>query len=95
MTVAPDPLRLLFRALRCSAAAAGHTVTVAHDKETPWSSATFVGVQYQVTVTGNALDAWLATLPDADLPIRGHFVASLEVACSPTGAALTVLMLKA
>lgn len=90
-----DPARLLLRALRLSATAAGVDVAVEHEAETPWASATFVGAQHRVRVTGEALDAWLAVLPEADLPVRGHLVASCKVARRPGSTTLTILLLHA
>lgn len=90
--IGPD--RRLLRALRRSAAAAGCVVTLSHDAETPWSSATFVGGQHRIEAAGKSLDAWLATLPEADLPMIGHFVASCAVERREGGAMLTLLVLE-
>lgn len=87
--------RRLLRALRRSAEVAGCAVMLSHESETPWASATFVGGRHQVEVTGEALDAWLAALPGADLPMNGHFVASCDVERRGGGAMLTLLMLEA
>ena len=64
--------------------AASHGLTVSADVSAawPWSSALFVGRRLIVALAGDCderLDQWLAALADADLPIRGHFVASAEV----------------
>ena len=88
-----DPARLLLRALRLSATAAGVDVALEHEAETPWASATFVGAQHRVQVTGEAIDAWLDLLPEADLPVRGHLVASCETVRRHDGAMLTILLL--
>lgn len=95
MRLETDPARLLLCALRRSAALAGCRVAIAHEALTPWASATFVGGQHRVAVAGERLNDWLATLPDADLPMRDHLVASLDVAPTFTGATLTVLVLEA
>ena len=92
--IVADPARLLLRAIRRSAAAAGCAVTLMHEAETPWSSATFVGSQHRVAVVGDALDSWLVALPEADLPMNGCFVASCVVERTVTGALLTVLVLE-
>lgn len=89
----PDPGRQLLRALARSACAAGCAVELRHDALTDWASATFVGGQHHVTVLGDA-PAWLAALPEADLPMIGHFVASCEVASVASGATLTLLVLE-
>ena len=90
-----DPARLLLRALRRSAADAGLNVELQHEAETPWASATFVGGQHRVRVTGEALDAWLDGLAEADLPVRGHLVADCAVTRQRGGALLTILLLDA
>ena len=90
-----DPARLLLRTLRRSAIDAGCAIDLEHEAEIPWASATFVGAQHRVVVTGEAVGAWLAALPDADLSVRQHFVASVDVAATTTGALLTVLVLEA
>lgn len=94
MSCLADPGRLLLRALTADAARAAVAPVLSHDALVPWASATFVGGQHRVLVTGTALDGWLAALPEAELPLRGHFVASCEVAPTPTGAVLTVLVLE-
>ena len=67
---------------------------LAHEAETPWSSATFVGAQHRVVVAGSGLGVWLAALPDAELPMNGLFVASCEVERREGGAVLTLLVLE-
>lgn len=47
-----------------------------------WATSLFVGERLTVAVAAeddDPLGAWLATLSEADLPIRGGFVASIEV----------------
>lgn len=95
MTRDADPARLLLRALRRASTDAGCAALFAHESLTPWASATFVGGQHRVLVTGECLDAWLDLLPDADLPVRGHLVASCAVERVAGGAILTVLLLDA
>lgn len=90
----PDPARLLLAALRRSAAAAGCAPKLVHAAETPWASATFVGGQHRVHVTGTELDVWLAALPEAGLPLWRHLVADLVVEARPGGASLLVLVLE-
>ena len=89
-----DPARSLLRALRRCAAAAACRIELSHEATTPWSSATFVGAQHRVTVRGADLHAWLAELPEAELPMSGCFVASCDVAAVEGGAVLTVLVLE-
>lgn len=88
-----DPARLLLRALHRSAAAAGCAATLSHEAETPWSSATFTGGQHRVAVTGADLDAWLTALPEAELTMNRHFVASCAIEPRADGAMLTLLVL--
>lgn len=88
-----DPARLLVRALQRSGAAAACVIEVTVEATTPWSSATFVGAQHRIAVRGTGLDAWLADLSEADLPMRGCFVASCAVESSADGAVLTLLVL--
>lgn len=94
MTRRPDPAAQLLRALARAAAATGCAAELRHEALVPWASATFNGGQHRVAVAGPALDAWLDTLADADLPLIGHFVASLAVDRDGAGAVLTVLVLE-
>ncbi|THD38073.1 MAG: hypothetical protein E7773_03330 [Sphingomonas sp.] len=51
-------------------------------RERPWSSALFVGARLTISIAGEddaRLDDWLIALPEIDLPLSGHFVASAEV----------------
>ena len=78
-----DALSRLTRTLTASATAAGCDVpSVVVDASRPWASATFVGAQHAVTLLAPrspGLGGWVAALPDAELPLRGHVVASLAV----------------
>jgi hypothetical protein len=82
MARGPDALTLLERALGLSATGAGIAVTVADAVATRWASATFSGCRH---VLDMILDdtpqgrAWLASLVEADLPIRGHLLADCAV----------------
>lgn len=89
----PDPARQLLRALARSADAAGCAVELRHEALTPWASATFNGGQHRVVVLGDAA-VWLAGLPEAELALHGHYVASLAVEAGEGGAVLTVLVLE-
>ena len=82
------------RALERSAAVLGCEVALSHETTTPWASATFVGAQHRVAVSGTALDAWLAALPEAELVLSGCFVADCVVDPAPGGALLTLLVLE-
>jgi hypothetical protein len=63
------------RALTRHALAAGVLVVAERWRTRPWASATFEGVQLDLTLAASpAAPArqWLAALADADLPMRGH-----------------------
>lgn len=87
MSRGPDVATLLERRLRISAEAAGVSIDIVASKWNGWASATFIGAQHQLTIESSdaGFAAWLATLPDADLTLRGHLVADLSVVA---GAAL-------
>lgn len=82
-------------ALAASAGALVVSATVVRQR--PWASALFVGERLRVMMASDdddALDAWLATLPDADLPLRHGFVANVEVVeRSANRAALDILLI--
>lgn len=69
---------LLARALIADAARHGLGITIDDWRSHPWASATFTGARHAATlaVTGDPA-TWLAALPDADLPLRGHLVADI------------------
>lgn len=82
MSRGPDAATLLERALGASARAAAVAVAVTGARARAWASATFAGARHEVMLAGErstAADAWLAALPEADLPLRGHLVADLSV----------------
>lgn len=72
----------LDRALANAALAAGLEAAVIDHRSRPWASATFTGTRHAVTLLAKrspTLGGWVAALPDAELPLRGHLVASLAV----------------
>ena len=78
----------LARALTGDAARAGCAVTLVVASVEPWSSATFSGSVITLILTaptGPALSAWLAELPERDVPLGRDIVADLAV--EPTGTA--------
>jgi hypothetical protein len=81
MSRGPDAATLLDRALTTSAARAGLELAVTTAESTRWASATFTGARHvlEVAIGGDAAAAWLAELPEAELPMRGHLVADLAV----------------
>ena len=89
-----DPAGQLLRALRRSSAAAGCVVALSHEATSPWASATFVGAQHRVSAIGQDLAEWLSMLPEAELALRGCFVADCAVEVTTNGAMLTALVLE-
>lgn len=91
-----DPARLLLRALARSAAEADCPVTLSHLRERTWATATFAGARHTVRVEGEAasLTRWLAMLPEAELPMRGWFVASCAAELSGLTATVELLVLE-
>lgn len=81
MSRGPDALTLLERRLRIAAETAGVAIDIPESEAVPWASATFNGARHRLTMTSDdvGFDAWLAGLPEADLPLRGHLVADLAV----------------
>lgn len=78
----PDADMLLRHVVLRNAAEAGCNVTVDVTGMTRWASATFAGARHRLTLCGEdaaALDAWVAGLPEADLPLRRHLVADVAV----------------
>ena len=72
----------LMRAIDADARRAGCAVTLAHAVSTRWSSATFAGARHELAleaVDSPALEAWLAALPEVELPVRAHLVADLVI----------------
>ncbi|MEH3159352.1 MAG: hypothetical protein PGN08_10765 [Sphingomonas taxi] len=97
MNHCPDPHARLIRALADSAARHGVTIRRRELHERPWSSATFTGhrLTILVTVAGAASAAWLAALPEEDLPVPGRIVADLAVRDHGDATLLEVLLLEA
>lgn len=76
-----DAVALLGRALLAHASAANCQVAVIDGRGAPWASATFGGERVTVTLEGGSgLDSWVASLPGADLQVRGYYIADLRVA---------------
>ena len=72
----------LARALTHDAARAGCAVTLVVVSVEPWSSATFSGSVITLTLAASivpALSAWLAALPERDIPLGRDIVADLAV----------------
>lgn len=77
--------RAVARAVHRSATAAGIPAAVSVEGERDWTSALFEGARVTVRVIADEgpFDAWLATLPEAELPLTGYFIASAEVTDRP------------
>lgn len=85
----------MLRALCLSAARSDVTIALRASAERPWSSATFSGGRWTMTleVAGANGAAWLAILPEEDLPVPGHLVADLIVATTGDGMATVEMLL--
>jgi hypothetical protein len=78
----PDAGARLERALLASAGAGGCAVLIAEATWVRWASATFTGARHTLWFEGladDALDRWLAGLPEAEITLREHVVADLAV----------------
>lgn len=83
MSRGPDASTLVERALTAAAGRAGSPVTIADSTTERWASVTFAGARHMLTLTApcsDALDQWIAALPDEEFELRGHLVADLSVA---------------
>lgn len=72
-----DVAARLARALLADAARAGVAVTLAPLASRPWMAALFTGATHTTTLESaddEAAAAWLAALPEADLPVHGWIV---------------------
>jgi hypothetical protein len=81
--VTRDPARRLLRALDHAARAAQVEIAWEPLGETAWSSALFTGTRHRLSAVapaGGGLDAFLAALPEADLPVRGGYLTEVAVA---------------
>lgn len=82
MSRGPDAATAFHRALIVSAEQGGCAVTIDRFETDRWSSATFTGARHQLMISaeaGQAIDAWLDALPEAELPVRHHLVADIVV----------------
>ena len=83
------------RLLQTSAASYSLSLSATLIERRPWTSALFIGNRLTIAVTGDddaRLDEWLIALPEIDLPLVGHFVASAEVVERSAGAATLELL---
>jgi len=52
-------------------------------QQSPWSSATFTGVQHMIWLTAQAsepFEMFARNIGEIDFPMHGHFVADIEIA---------------
>ncbi len=88
---------MILRALAADAWPHGVTLALCDAVERPWSSATFTGAWLDLVLAIDGADpaAWLAALPEAELPVPGRLVADLAVVtATATTATLEVLLLE-
>lgn len=92
-----DPATLLVRSLIAHARGLGVTVRAESIGSRPWVSATFEGERVAIELSGLEGGAgWLANLPEAELPVRGHIVADLTVGSRTAGTVrLEALLIRA
>ena len=90
-----DPAVLLFRAVARRAPGNGHAIRLGDVRARPWASATFEGERVKIELHGvEPGAAWLADLPEAELKVRGHYVADLVVhATGPSTVRIEALLL--
>lgn len=95
MTLRLGKTARLIRTLQRHADASGIALAAVDVAEHPWASATFDGTRVTLwcTLSGRATGAWLAALPDAELAVRGAFVADLAVAQAQGEAVLLSVLL--
>lgn len=83
MSRGPDAGTQLERALVRGAADAGIALAILAADWTRWASVTFSGARHRLSIAAAPspqLDAWRATLPEAEFRLRGHLVADLVLA---------------
>ncbi|WP_230483703.1 hypothetical protein [Sphingomonas sp. Leaf21] len=85
----------LARALTAHAARAGCTVLLTVENVEPWSSVTFTGSVVTLRLAaapGNALSAWLKSLPEAEIPLGRDLIADIAAERIAGGRTLRVLL---
>lgn len=82
MSRGPDAATLLVRALGRDADRAGCPVEIVATDWTRWASATFSGARHMIRLNASAsrqLDSWLTALPEAEIALSGHLLASVAI----------------
>jgi hypothetical protein len=92
-----DPERDTIRALVRQAEGKSVTLTATVIARRRWASALFEGVRLTIEAMApeSDFDAWLTALPEAELPLRGHFLADAQLIerQSPGAAIIELLVL--
>jgi hypothetical protein len=91
-----DPERDTIRALTRQAKGEGVTLTATVIARRRWASALFEGVRLTIEAAApeRNFDGWLAALPEAELCLRGYFVADAElIERQPSTAIIELLVL--
>ncbi|MGN6818206.1 MAG: hypothetical protein ACTHJR_05995 [Sphingomonas sp.] len=87
-----DLIKIVTDSAAETAAGAGASLVRSRD----WSSSLFNGVRLTMEITApknEAFERWLAELPEADLRLRGYFVASADLVERREGAAVVEFLL--
>ena len=87
-----DVVRVLLRDARAHDLPCEADVVARRD----WASALFEGARLTIAITGpggEAFDRWLTLLPEADLPLTGHFVADAGLIAHPEPARAVIELL--
>ncbi|MGY4396734.1 hypothetical protein ACVWZA_001919 [Sphingomonas sp. UYAg733] len=82
MSRGPDAATLLVRALGRDADLARCPIDIGATDWTRWASATFSGARHTIRLSAPAsarLDAWLTALPEAEIDLNGHLLASVAI----------------
>jgi hypothetical protein len=82
MSRGPDVATLLVRAIKRDSTGAGCPVEILTADWTRWASATYSGARHMIRLTTCAsarLDDWLTALPEAEIDLSGHLLASVAV----------------
>ena len=88
--------RDLIKAVTDSAEQAAPGATASLLRSRDWSSSLFSGVRLTVEIKADeneAFETWLADLPEAELAVRGYFVASADLIERSTGTAAVEFLL--
>jgi hypothetical protein len=82
MSAGPDADTRLCRSLEAESRRAGCPARIVSSDWNRWRSPTFTGARHALKIEAAdtaVLERWLSHLPDSDLAVRGHVIASLAV----------------